>query len=73
MKIYIVMAFSAEPWSNDDWVDSVWESKSAAEQYIKDNPGKIGLASGAERFSTDYGPSYILSQHIVEKELRRVS
>lgn len=65
MKVYIVMAFDAEPYSDSpDWVDSVWDSYEKAQDHIKKNRG----VQGAKPENFDFG--YCLSQTVVEKEVQ---
>ena len=60
MKVYIVTAFDAEPYSDGNWIDSVWESKEKAELYVSENKGILGPKDGG----------YLLSSYIQPKEVQ---
>jgi hypothetical protein len=64
MKVYVVVAFSAEPYSEGYWVDSVWLTLAKAEKYLEENPGPLG--QNLAEF--EYG--YYLSSTVVEREVQ---
>ena len=70
MKIYIVSAFTAEPYEGDHWVDSVYDSLEAAQAYINKYRNEAGFAVEIKEDEEDsYG--YIISSHIEVRELNK--
>ena len=66
MKVYIVSAFSAEEYSNDEWVDSVFSSLSAAQAYINSHKNQNGYSV---KLGGD-GEEYFLSDYITTREVK---
>ena len=64
MKVYVVVAFSAEPYSDYSWVDSVWSTLAKAEKYLEENTGPLG--QNLAEF--EYG--YYLFSTVVEMEVQ---
>ena len=71
MKIYIVSAFSAEPYERDRWVDSVYDSLEAAQAYVNKYRDESGWAVEIKEEEEDsYG--YIISSYIEVRELNNL-
>lgn len=66
MKVYIVEAFSSEPYSTISWVDSVWSNLSSAQKRI--NSARNENDRAIELFTGD-GMGYFLSTYITTREL----
>jgi hypothetical protein len=71
VKIYIVSAFSAEPYNeNYPWVDSVYDSLEAAQAYVNKYRNESGFAVEIKEDEEDsYG--YMLSSYIEVRELNK--
>lgn len=62
-KVYVVTAFSAEPYEDSEWTDSVWSTMEKADAYVK---SKRGVQFSYPK--DDYG--YIISTTIKEYEVQ---
>lgn len=66
MEVYIVEAFSAEPYDSSTWVDSVFKSLESAQEYVKqsrdanDRPVEMGFDDC----------KYFISSYITTMELK---
>jgi hypothetical protein len=67
MKVYIVEAFSSDPYSNTSWVDSVFSSLKSAQDHINKTRNQWGRP--VELFTGD-GMGYCLSDYITTREVK---
>ena len=66
MKVYLVEAFSSEPYDRTFWIDKVFSSLESAQAYVNKHRDKNGRA--IEIKSGD-GQGYFLSSYITTREL----
>lgn len=74
MKVYLVTAFSAEPYDSTSWVDSVFDSLEKAQSYINSYKNGMGYSieiktwdDTDEEYEGEYG--HFLSDYIETKEV----
>lgn len=66
MRVYIVEAFSSEEYENYTWVDSVFSSLKAAQDYINKHKDQYGRST---KLGGD-GEEYFLSDYITSREVK---
>jgi len=65
MKVYVVMAFSAEPDGHSDWIHGIYHKKEDAKAALGDSKYQVYCE---DMENNDYG--YMLSNHIREVEVQ---
>jgi hypothetical protein len=70
MKLYIVTAFSAETYSSESWVDSIFDDLAKAQAYVNKYRDENGWAVKIKEDEEDsYG--YMISSYIETRELNK--
>jgi hypothetical protein len=67
VKVYIVEAYSSEPFSDTSWVDSVFSSLKSAQDRINETRNQWGRP--VELFTGD-GMGYYLSDYITTRDVK---
>jgi hypothetical protein len=69
LKVYLVEAFDAEPYSQISWIDSVFDSLEKAQAYINANKNEMGWSKEIKD-DEEGGYGHYLSDYIAVKEVQ---